>query len=59
MARLQEHLEKSSPIDWEASYGYADSYTDIPLLEAMGKPVAVYPDERLAAHARGQGWEII
>ena len=59
VARLKEHLERTGPIDWTESFGYADSYTDIPLLEAMGKPVAIYPDERLAAYARDQGWEII
>nr|NIU61734.1 HAD-IB family hydrolase [Stutzerimonas stutzeri] len=32
---------------------------DIPLLERVGHPVAVYPDDGLAAHARSQGWEIV
>ena len=59
LARLKMHLGETAPIRWEASYGYADSYTDIPLLEAMGVPVAVYPDERLATHAGHHGWEII
>lgn len=37
---------------------YTDSYTDLPVLEVVGQPVAVHPDPRLARHARGQGWEI-
>jgi HAD superfamily hydrolase (TIGR01490 family) len=43
----------------DQAYAYADSYTDIPLLERVGHPVAVYPDARLAAHARSRGWEIM
>lgn len=37
---------------------YSDSYHDIPLLEEVGKPVAVNPDRRLREHARARGWEI-
>ena len=37
---------------------YTDSYTDLPVLEAVGRPVAVHPDPRLARHARSRGWEI-
>jgi HAD superfamily hydrolase (TIGR01490 family) len=59
LIRLREHLQATYPIDWEASFGYADSITDLPLLEAMGRPVAVHPDEQLMAHAQEQNWEII
>ena len=38
---------------------YADTRHDLPLLEAVGTPVAVRPDDRLAAVARDRGWEII
>lgn len=38
---------------------YADTYQDIPLLEAVGTAVAVRPDDRLAAVARERGWEVI
>jgi HAD superfamily hydrolase (TIGR01490 family) len=37
---------------------YSDSYHDIPLLEEVGRPVAVNPDRRLRKHARSKGWEI-
>jgi len=53
LARLQ-----GREINWAESYAYADSYTDIPILELVGHPVAVYPDELLANHARERGWEI-
>jgi len=38
---------------------YSDSYTDIPLLELCGKPVAVNPDSILARQAEKRGWEIL
>ena len=37
---------------------YTDSYTDLPLLEAVGRAVAVNPDARLARVARRRGWRI-
>jgi HAD superfamily hydrolase (TIGR01490 family) len=45
-------------IDLAASYAYSDSVTDVPMLEAVGHPVAVNPDKELRAHAEEQGWEI-
>lgn len=38
---------------------YSDSHNDIPLLERVENPVAVDPDEPLAAHAAARGWPII
>jgi HAD superfamily hydrolase (TIGR01490 family) len=58
VSRLEAYLGDDS-IAWSQSYGYADSYTDLPLLERVGLAVAVYPDDGLAAHASSQGWEII
>jgi phosphoserine phosphatase len=37
---------------------YTDSITDLPLLEAVGRPVAVNPDPRLRRLARRRGWPI-
>ena len=45
-------------IDLEASYAYSDSYTDVPMLEIVGHPVAVNPDRVLARLAREREWEI-
>ncbi len=45
-------------IDLAASYGYADSYSDLPLLAAVGNPVAVRPDVALFRHARRLRWNI-
>ena len=40
----------------EDAVAYADSTSDLPLLEAVGFPVAVNPETRLAAIARKRGW---
>ncbi len=41
------------------SHFYSDSINDLPLLEAVAHPVAVDPDEQLAAVARDRGWPAI
>jgi HAD superfamily hydrolase (TIGR01490 family) len=46
-------------IDFAASYCYADSISDVDLLQMGGHPVAVYPDLQLAALAREKNWEVI
>ena len=40
----------------DESIAYADSTSDLPMLEAVGFPVAVNPETRLAALARKRGW---
>ena len=45
-------------IDLTQSYAYADSHSDLPMLEAVGRPVAVRPDVTLFRHARRNRWEI-
>ena len=40
----------------EESVAYADSTSDLPMLECVGFPVAVNPETRLAAIARKRGW---
>lgn len=44
--------------DMESSYAYSDSATDIPMLEAVGNPVAVNPDRAMKKAALEKGWEI-
>jgi HAD superfamily hydrolase (TIGR01490 family) len=46
-------------IDLAGSYAYSDSESDLPMLRAVGHPVAVNPDAELARVAREQGWEIM
>lgn len=38
---------------------YTDSMSDLPMLEAVGRPVAVHPDPRLLRHARRAGWPVL
>ncbi len=38
---------------------YTDSYSDLAGLQAVGEPVVVHPDPRLARHARRQGWRVV
>jgi fatty acyl-CoA reductase len=45
-------------VDLRHCYAYADSYSDLPLLRAVGTPVAVSPDSALYRHARRRRWPI-
>ncbi len=46
-------------IDLDASYAYSDSLSDLPMLRAVGNPVAVNPDPPLAAIAREEDWQTL
>jgi HAD superfamily hydrolase (TIGR01490 family) len=46
-------------IDLAASYAYSDSLSDLPMLRAVGNPVAVNPDPPLAELAREEGWQTL
>jgi HAD superfamily hydrolase (TIGR01490 family) len=45
-------------IDLSRSFAYSDSITDLPMLEAVGHPVAVNPDRDLRREAERRGWQI-
>lgn len=51
-------LARETGLDLTASYAYSDSVTDLPMLEAVGHPVAVNPDRELARVAEERGWEV-
>jgi HAD superfamily phosphoserine phosphatase-like hydrolase len=57
-ARLTEHLGVQ-PIDWEHSISYADSYTDISVLEPVGQAILVNPDAQLLAWGQERNCRII
>ena len=46
-------------IDLSASFAYADSHVDLPMLRSVGNPVAVSPDIGLMRAAKESGWSII
>ncbi len=45
-------------VELKHSYAYADSYSDLPLLRAVGNPVAVSPDSALFRYAKRRRWPI-
>ncbi len=45
-------------IDLAASFAYGDSIADLPMLECVGRPVAVNPDRLLRAVAMQRGWPV-
>jgi alcohol-forming fatty acyl-CoA reductase len=44
--------------DLKRSYAYADSHSDLPLLRAVGHPVAVNPDVALFRVAKARRWPV-
>jgi len=57
-ARMLTSYARKRGIDLSRSYAYADSISDLPMLETVGNPVAVNPDRRLAAAAEDNGWHV-
>lgn len=58
LKKIQEHFKKES-VEWEASRAYADGYSDLDLLQAVGNPVAVNPDTKLKCLATEKNWRIM
>ena len=54
---MAEYAERRG-LDLAESVAYADSASDLPMLEAVGHPVAVNPETKLAAIARKRGWHV-
>ena len=51
-------LAREAGFDLREAMFYSDSYTDLPLLEAVSHPVAVNPDMRLKRVAEARGWPV-
>jgi HAD superfamily hydrolase (TIGR01490 family) len=58
-AQAMRELAEREGIDLAASWAYSDSESDLPMLRAVGHPVAVNPDATLARIAREEGWEVL
>lgn len=54
-----EELAAAEGLDLSRSYAYSDSESDLPMLRAVGHPVAVNPDAELARVAREEGWDVL
>lgn len=52
-------LAAAEGIDLRRSAAYSDSVSDLPLLEAVGRPFAVNPDRGLRREARRRGWPVL
>jgi HAD superfamily hydrolase (TIGR01490 family) len=57
-AEVMREVAAAEGIDLAASFAYSDSYTDAPMLEVVGHPVAVNPDRVLRKLAEEKGWEV-
>jgi HAD superfamily hydrolase (TIGR01490 family) len=52
-------LAERAGYDLSTCYAYSDSSTDLPMLEAVGHPVAVNPDRALRREALTRGWPVL
>lgn len=55
---LAERFAAEHGIDLSRSYFYTDSFSDLPMLERVGRPQVISPDPRLHRRARARGWPI-
>ncbi len=57
-ALIMASYAREHGLDLAECVAYADSTSDLPMLEAAGYPVAVNPETKLAALARKRGWHV-
>ncbi len=57
-ADAMRSLAEERGYDLSASYAYSDSHTDLPMLDLVGNPVAVNPDDELRRIAVEREWPI-
>ena len=57
--RAMENLCAEFGTEMKQCKAYSDSFSDLPMLEAVGVPAAVNPDRRLKRVARERGWTIL
>ena len=57
--RAMERMCAEHGTEMKQSRAYSDSFSDLPMLEAVGTPAAVNPDRRLKRVARERGWTIL
>jgi len=58
-AEAIRELAAREGIDLAESFAYSDSESDLPMMRAVGHPVAVNPDRELERVARQEGWRIM
>ena len=58
-AEAMRQLAEERGYDLAECYAYSDSSTDLPMLEAVGHPVAVNADKALRKEALARGWPLL
>jgi len=58
-AVAMRELAEREGLDLSESFAYSDSESDLPMMRAVGHPVAVNPDRVLGRVAREEGWRIM
>ncbi len=58
VSALEKYLD-GRRVDFACSYGFGDSWADVPLLSMFGHPVAVNPGRLLKRKARKYGWAVV
>lgn len=58
-AELAARYARERGVDLKDCYFYSDSVADLPLLEAVGHPVAVNPQRKLKRIAESRGWPVL
>ena len=53
-----EQIAAEHNLDMSRCAAYSDSANDVPMLSAVGHPVAINPDGALRSHAKSEGWPI-
>lgn len=58
-AEAMQKVAERDGIDLSESFAYTDSFTDMPMLELVGNPVAVNPEKELREAATENEWPIL
>ena len=58
-ADAMQAVASKDGVDLGRSYAYSDSSTDLPMLEAVGNPIAVNPERELRRIAEEREWPIL
>jgi HAD superfamily hydrolase (TIGR01490 family) len=58
-ARRMREVAAERGYELASCFAYSDSFTDLPMLEAVGHPHAVNPDRQLRRAAQIRGWPVL
>ena len=58
-AEAMRDVAQRDGIDLSGSFAYTDSFTDLPMLDVVGNPVAVNPEKELREAAEENEWPIL